>query len=140
MKFIAIIVLVGALVAGVLWVKAGKRTASEVPSVTIVESDEATTPTAKVNTSNASPTIISLTVTSPADKSTVTSSSVKVQGKTAPNAEVFVNEQETKADNNGSFSLTMTLDEGENYLFIMANDENGNVAEKELTVTYSIGE
>ena len=80
---------------------------------------------------------ITLTITSPANGATVTSSSVKVQGKTLPNAEVFVNEKETKADKNGNFSVTMTLDEGENYMIVVANDELGNVAETELAITYS---
>ena len=80
---------------------------------------------------------ISLAISSPANNITVTSSSLVVRGKTAPKAEVFVNDAETRADANGNFSVTLTLDEGENYILVVANDINGNFSEKELTITYT---
>lgn len=84
-----------------------------------------------------SSTKISLSISSPPNGATVTRSSLTVRGKTAANAEVFVNELETKADASGNFSISVTLDEGENYIIVMANDAAGNVAEAELTVTYN---
>lgn len=84
-----------------------------------------------------SSTKISLLISSPLNGATVTRSSLTVRGKTAANAEVFVNELETKADASGNFSISVTLDEGENYIIVMANDAAGNVAEAELTVTYN---
>jgi hypothetical protein len=81
-----------------------------------------------------------LSVTSPADKSTVTSPTVTVRGKTAPNADVFVNDAEAKADANGSFAVSVTLDEGENPIVISVNDADGNYAEQELSVTYDAGQ
>ncbi len=96
---------------------------------------------ALVNSSPATPmpgaTRVTLTVTSPTNGATVTTSSLVLRGKTSPRAEVFVNELETRADANGNFSVSVTLDEGENYLIVTANDENGNVAEAEVTVTYN---
>ncbi|MEK7129420.1 MAG: Ig-like domain-containing protein [Patescibacteria group bacterium] len=83
---------------------------------------------------------MTLMVTSPANGATVTNASLTVSGKTAPRAEVFVNEKETKADANGNFSVNITLDEGENSIVLIANDADGNVAEKELTVTYNSGQ
>lgn len=80
---------------------------------------------------------ITLTVSSPANNSTVANPSVVVKGKTVAGAEVFVNDLETKADAAGYFSVTMTLDEGDNYILVVANDINGNYSEKDLTVTYS---
>lgn len=80
---------------------------------------------------------IALAISSPANNITVTSSSLVVRGKTAPKAEVFVNDAETKADASGNFSVTLTLDEGENYILVVANDANGNFSEKELTITYT---
>jgi hypothetical protein len=80
---------------------------------------------------------ITLTISSPASGSTVSSSSITVRGKTSASAEVFVNESETKADSNGNFSVSMKLDEGDNYIIVIANDADGNVAEAELTVTYN---
>ena len=83
---------------------------------------------------------ITLTVTSPADRATVTSASLTVKGKTSPGAEVFANDAATVADVNGNFSARLTLDEGENSIVIFANDADGRVVEKELTVTYDSGQ
>lgn len=80
---------------------------------------------------------ITLDITAPENNSTVTKSSVVVTGKTAPKAEVFVNDVETVANNAGNFSVTLTLDEGENPIVVVANDADGNMAEKELMVTYT---
>lgn len=75
-----------------------------------------------------------LEVDSPKDKQTFNQSVITVSGKTTKNSEVFVNDQETKSDDQGNFSLTYNLDEGENNLVIIANDDTGNYIEKELTV------
>ena len=79
---------------------------------------------------------IKLTVTSPADKATVTTSSLTISGETVPNADVAVNELELKANHAGKFSGKLTLSEGDNPVVITAVDTNGNYAEKEITVTY----
>ncbi|MFZ5535784.1 MAG: Ig-like domain-containing protein [Patescibacteria group bacterium] len=79
---------------------------------------------------------ITLVVTSPQDNSTVTTGSLVVRGKTVPGAEVFVNDAETRADTGGNFSVTISLDEGENYILVVANDPQGNYSEKEITVIY----
>lgn len=80
---------------------------------------------------------ISLTVSSPANNTTTSSESITVKGKTVAGAEVFVNDVETRADASGNFSVTITLDEGENYILVVANDALGNYSEKELTVIYA---
>lgn len=80
---------------------------------------------------------ITLVVTSPVNNVTVTSSTIVVKGKTLSGADVFVNDVETKADSNGNFSVSLDLDEGENYILIVANDINGNYSEKDMTVTYT---
>lgn len=80
---------------------------------------------------------IQLTVTNPSGNVTVSSASLTVRGKTVAGAEVFVNDLETKADSTGNFSVMLTLDEGENYILVVANDINGNYAEKEYTITYT---
>ena len=66
----------------------------------------------------------------------VTDSSLTVSGVTDANAEVFVNEFELEADEEGNFSQELTLEEGENIIVITAVDEAGNFAERELTVMY----
>ena len=83
---------------------------------------------------------LTLTVTSPADKAVVTNASLTVKGKTAPYAEIFVNDAETKADASGTFSVKITLDEGENSVIVLVNDADGRVAEKDLTITYNSGQ
>jgi hypothetical protein len=77
-----------------------------------------------------------LTVSAPTDGSTVTTSSIVVKGLTAPNAEVFINDAETKANSIGNFSSTIVLEEGDNYISVVAVDVDGNSAEQELTVMY----
>lgn len=78
------------------------------------------------------PDAISLTVTAP---ETVTTGKVTITGKTFPNADVSVNEASTIADAKGNFSLTVTLDEGDNYLQVLAVDADGQSAQKQIMVT-----
>jgi hypothetical protein len=82
---------------------------------------------------------ITLTITSPQNGATVTTSTVTIKGKTVPKADIFINEAETVADANGSFSKSITLDEGDNIIIVMANDAKGNVAEQDLTINYDPG-
>lgn len=79
---------------------------------------------------------ILLTITSPLPDSTVYTSTIAVRGKTAPRAEVSVNEKEITAESNGNFSTTLTLDEGENTIFITSVDDDGNSAETEIVVNF----
>lgn len=83
---------------------------------------------------------ITLTITAPASGSTTANASIVVKGKTIPRAEVFINEYSLKADNAGNFAYTVSLDEGENIIIVVANDENGNLAEAELIVNYQPSE
>lgn len=78
---------------------------------------------------------IFIELTSPKDKDVVKTSLLNIKGKTVKNAEVFVNDKETKANALGAFSANLTLDEGENTIIISANDSLGNYIEKEITVT-----
>lgn len=75
-----------------------------------------------------------LEIISPKDKEISNTSNLVIKGKTIPFAQVFINDKETKADNKGNFSLNYLLDEGENEIIIVANDDLGNYAEKNLKV------
>ena len=77
---------------------------------------------------------ISLEITSPKDGEVVTKSPVLVIGTTLKGADVFVNDAETKADEDGNFKVSVFLDEGENEIFVTANDQNGNYAEGSVTI------
>lgn len=85
-------------------------------------------------------TSINLKISSPQEEENFNTSRITVSGNTSPNAEVFINDKELKADKNGLFKTSLDLEEGENYLFISANDEWGNFAEAERTVYYNIEE
>ncbi len=78
---------------------------------------------------------LALEISQPTNKSVVSTTTVLIKGKTSPQAEVFVNDKETVADSQGNFSLSASLEEGDNYILIAANDNRGNYAEQELTVT-----
>lgn len=82
---------------------------------------------------------IPLTITSPT-QTTVQTKTIKLTGKTLPSAEVFVNDSALIANSEGIFSISLTLDEGENVIVIDANDTEGNYAEKEITITYTPAE
>ncbi|GAB4218782.1 MAG: hypothetical protein Fur009_1660 [Candidatus Microgenomates bacterium] len=77
---------------------------------------------------------ISLQIVEPKENAVFSNSNIKITGKTASLVEVFVNDKQTKADENGNFYLDYSLDEGENLLTVAANDKNGNYAEKEIVV------
>ena len=83
---------------------------------------------------------LSLIVTSPTTGQTVTTAQVTIKGKTSPKAEVFVNDAELIADGSGNFSQVVVLEEGENYILVVANDADGNFAEKELSITFEPAE
>lgn len=133
----ALIVILVALVAvgGLYLFSSGKLNLNSMQSKQEVASNyvlATSTPNSSgaVSTSNK----ISLSIISPANGITLNSPSVKISGKTSPNAEVFVNDVSTKADANGNFSVNVTLDEGQNDVTVTANDEEGNVAEQSFSV------
>jgi len=77
---------------------------------------------------------LTLSVSSPADGAVVKAVNVTIKGKTAPMAEVSINDVDTKADAGGNFSAVIKLDEGENYVVIVATDDNGDFAKLEMMV------
>jgi len=80
-----------------------------------------------------------LTVTAPADKSTVNTATVKVTGKATDNVAVTVvsvNDAPVTLLPDGTFATTVTLAEGDNTIVVKAFDAAGNVATQTLTVTY----
>lgn len=104
-------------------------------SVTTVPTSTSTTP--KIIKSESA---IPLTVTFPTDGLEVTTPAISVSGRTSKGADVAVNEKDVKADTDGNFLVTINLEEGENFISVIASDELGNVSEKEITVTYTPNE
>lgn len=79
---------------------------------------------------------IKLEVTEPIDGVVVKYGSITVRGKTLINADVFVNDQDLKADSEGNFSTKVMLDEGENPIVVVASDADGNYSERDFIVIY----
>ncbi|MGB9707585.1 MAG: hypothetical protein ACPL1D_02430 [Microgenomates group bacterium] len=122
------------LIIGIIFYTKNKSSITNQSSKTglpqLPKSNQVSLPTEKPISSG-----IDLDIYEPKSNSIVNSPMIKVKGKTAPLAEVYINDKETKANMQGDFSLDYILDEGENILTIMANDEYGNYAEKEVVVT-----
>lgn len=93
-----------------------------------------TAPTAtNINPHNSN---ITLNISQPQDGSVVNTPTIKIAGTTVPNADVSINDQDLTADNEGKFMTSVTLEEGDNYIDIVANDQNGQSNQKELLITY----
>lgn len=89
------------------------------------------------NSSSSAQTIaLPLTITQPSDGSVSQRSSIKVTGITIPYIKVYVNDISTTSDASGSFSASVTLEPGSNYINIYLYDDQGNYAQQELTVVY----
>lgn len=110
-------------------------TARETPTQTA--SQQNISPTDTSTSATIAPAGLSLAITQPINGAQFTTARIIVSGKTAPRAEVFVNDLELSANSTGNFSTSLTLDEGENTILVVANDEQGNSNEKEITVTYN---
>lgn len=78
---------------------------------------------------------LTLKIYQPQDGMVVNSASLTIKGKTSPFADVYINDRELKADSQGEFVTALVLDEGANSIIVVANDNQGNYTEKELTVT-----
>jgi hypothetical protein len=98
-----------------------------------------TTSTATSTTLGASQGTLPLTVTSPIDSATLSTSTVTVQGRTTPGATVTVNGNSDVADANGNFSIDVSLDNGPNAIDVIATDDSGNQGEVLLMVNDTSG-
>lgn len=122
-------------------VGATPTTAIQGPSGTDAAAADPTGTPSVVTTSQPIPnSTLPLQIREPLPGATMSESRLVVKGKTSARADVFLNDQEAKADANGNFSIAVTLDEGDNTLVIVVTDQEGNFAEREITVTYTPGE
>ena len=80
-----------------------------------------------------------LEITQPADQTTITNETGKVEilGKTETEANLSINEHFVVIDNNGNFKYTFPLSQGENLINVVATDRAGNQTIKSLTLNYS---
>lgn len=80
-----------------------------------------------------------LTVDAPSDNQQIKKddSPIQVKGKTDAGAKVMINDFRAIVDENGSFSYSFPLQNGENNIKIVAIDEAGNKTETSRKVNYS---
>lgn len=87
------------------------------------------------------PKSFTLTLDQPADEALSFNSSILISGKTAPHLDVLIStdgsDQVIEAKPDGTFSLSLTLNEGVNNIKIVAFDQMGDIRETERLVYYS---
>lgn len=109
------------------------------PESTPTATPATTPPTTPETTPVPSPALF-LEITHPADGAQVSTSSISVTGKTIPHAVVSVsvddNLEMADVDQNGYFSVTVTLEEGPNFIEVVASDQEGNEKSTTITVIY----
>lgn len=133
-----VVVLLVVMGGGVYLYQKQKKTSMMNPSNQYNQPNQSTSATSPNSTTSPQVNVsegLTLDVSKPKDGDTLSESFVTVDGKTAANASVSVNDSDLKADAQGNFSTKVDLDEGENIINVTANDDKGNYAEKELTVT-----
>lgn len=85
-------------------------------------------------------TALFLEVTQPQDDTQVSTSSILVTGKTIPNAVVSVSVDDklemANVDQNGDFSVTVDLEEGPNFIEVIASDQQGNEKSMSIAIIY----
>ena len=125
---------------------------SEPPPATPTPSQDTTPPAAPAPSPDAPPeaapapspdtppTAFYLEVTQPADNSIINVGTVEVMGRTSPGAVVSVNDEIAVADTEGTFVVTIALEEGPNIIEVVASDDEGSEAIANLTVTLVKGE
>lgn len=81
-----------------------------------------------------------LTITAPADDTTVTAAELNVNGKTEPNAQLIINNKSVQVNADGTFSGQLTLSPGTNKIKLTAVDASRNETVKFITITYQSGQ
>ena len=95
-------------------------------------------PTPKQGTTVVSTDQINLTISSPESGTVVDAATITISGSTQSSASIVINDSEIVANKDGSFQSSVSLDEGDNYISIVAYNDLGNVAEREIIVTRTI--
>lgn len=77
-----------------------------------------------------------LLVTEPENESIVSVSTLRLAGRTGPNAIVSINGRSVPVDRFGYFSSAVTLDEGPNVIDVVATNDDGRTLSTVLAVIY----
>ncbi len=106
------------------------------PTITAI-----TTSPSETTTSDTPTPVQTLTISSPVNETVVDTDKQTITGTTNPNATIIIatsNDSITAtADQQGNFSVPITLDVGINGIQVVSFDPTGNHQEVDLTVTYS---
>jgi len=94
--------------------------------------------TSVAKTSSAQQGGLDLTISSPTSGAVVALTEIVVKGKVNPRANVIVNDEDIKLSIDGTFEKKLPIDEGDNYISVVAYDDLGNSAERELLITRTI--
>lgn len=82
-----------------------------------------------------------LIIEKPQNEDVISSQSVTISGKTLPNTTIVAQteseEQVAKAQSNGSFQMTVDIEDGVNVIQITAIYEDGSQNSQKLTITHS---
>jgi hypothetical protein len=113
-----------------------QNSAGPTPVISITKKTESINTVPTIDTKNNQ---ITLKITFPANNAIVTAPDIIIKGITTPGAEVAVNDKETIAGSDGRFSVTITLDEGDNYISAVATNSDGQAAEIEMNITLNTG-
>lgn len=108
-----------------------------VHTFTVVATNAADLSTTETRTVTVDTTAPSVSITSPASGTNVTSPTVAVTGTTEPGATVVVNGVDASVDASGAFAVNVSLAEGANVITATATDAAGNAASARVTVTYT---
>jgi hypothetical protein len=103
-------------------------------TVGCVEEEAGPTPT---------PTALFLELKQPADGAEVSTSPINVTGKTIPGAVVSVSVDDeiievVNVGQDGKFTVAVTLEEGPNFIEVIASDQQGNEESSSVAVIYNI--
>lgn len=90
-----------------------------------------------IDTSSSSKSL-DLVINEPISGTELQKSSIIIKGQVNPKAHVIVNETDVTLRVNGEFVQQVILDEGENYISIVAYDDEGNATERELLIIRTI--
>ena len=127
-----IMVLIGLLVAGsaFYFYQSQKQAKTPVVQTTI-------SPTPKLTQAN----VVFLNITSPTDEMVVTNKTLKVSGKTNPEATIIIitksDQQVLQPNSTGDFTTTVDLSNDQNLISIMSILPSGESKQIQDTVTYS---
>ncbi|MBI4078698.1 MAG: hypothetical protein HY429_00130 [Candidatus Levybacteria bacterium] len=129
-SFIAIAI--GLFVAGVAFYFYQKsKTVSLTQTATITKTSPTSTPKSS----------LFLIIDEPTDEDVIDAKTVKVSGKTIPNATIIISttitQEVVRPAKNGSFSVTVTIEDGQNLIDIISIAPTGEEIQDARTITYS---